>query len=170
MKIIFAVGALIAWSVSAFGFEVDKDSTSTEIGAATVIEMNDETYALIDIPLRASMIKTSLEKPPEAEGTKVNPGCQITKDEALTVIEAYFRRYGIDFLSIKIRNTQLGDRQYIVWCDNPLFMLCSNWQIRAGTWFEYEINGKNRYGGMTGYQREIKAIRKNPKAGICKDQ
>lgn len=167
MKICTAIAALLAISSTSHAFEIDKESKSTEIGAASVIETDDQTYAVVEIPLVAPMVKSSTTKPPEADGTRVSPGCKMTEDEAMKVLELWFRRYSIDFESIKLRNTHVGDRQYVIWCHNPLFFICSDWQIRAGTWVEYEVNGKNRMGGMTGYQREIKAIRKSPKNGIC---
>lgn len=151
------------------GFEIIEESNVTEVGAAYVIDIGGETYALTEIPVSAPMIKTSLSEPEEAKGSGVTPGCKTTDAEAIAVLEAWYRKYSYDFDSIKLRNLSVGERHYIAWCSNPLFMLCSTWQIRAGTWVEYEVSGKNLHGGRTAFSREIKAIRKNPKNGHCQD-
>jgi hypothetical protein len=151
------------------GFEIIQESNVTEVGAAFVIDIGGETYALTEIPISAPMIKTSLSEPDEAKGSGVTIGCKTTETEAIAVLEAWYRKYSYDFDSIKIRNLSVGKQQYIVWCSNPLFMLCSTWEIRAGTWVEYEVSGKNLHGGRTAFSREIRAIRKNQKNGNCQE-
>lgn len=149
-------------------FEIVDDAAPViAIGAASVISIADETYAITEIPLAAQDIESSLALPADFEGTKVTTGCPITRDEAIKVMETYFHKLAIDFSRVQVRNINLSDRQFITWCTSKIFFSCTEQQIRAGTWFDFEVNGPNISGGMTGFTKKIWLIRRSPPPGGC---
>jgi hypothetical protein len=165
----FSVAFIIS-STPCSAFEIVDDTKIIEVGAASVIDVDSDLYAITAIPNKAAMLEGGKTLPQKFEPTSVTVGCPMSKKEAIKVMETYYRKNSFDFSSIQIRNINIGELQYVYWCDNPLLMLCTNWQIRAGMWIDYEVNGANQVGGKTGFHHTIKLIRKNPKNGFCSEE
>jgi hypothetical protein len=138
-----------------------------QVGPVSVIYLpNGTQYTPITVPPMVKSFKAFIQVPPEFQKEKYKKGLaslslgnQMTREEVVAVLDAYLREVALDFDSVKLRKLQVGDRQYIAWCDNYLFT-CLNWQFRAGTPVNFEMNAKNRNGGMTGFDQNIVLIRK----------
>jgi hypothetical protein len=162
------LAALIATTlfsaVPATAFEIERPGASSGMHEnVSIFRINDATYTVTDIPNVADAFET-FETPPTdyLEGTKgLTLGATITQDEAIKVIEEYYRENAFDFASIKIRKLTLGPLQFAAWCSARLFV-CTNREFRSGNWVEFEVNGANRSGGMTGFKRQVFMIRKIP--------
>jgi hypothetical protein len=136
-------------------------------GDVAVVDMPDGSeYTVAAVPLEANSMKTFIEIPAEFKKDKFKKSLgmmslsgQVTRDEAVRVLDGYLHEVAFDYDSVKLRKLVVSDPQYAAWCDNYMFT-CLSWQFRAGTWVEYEINGKNRGGGMTGFQRNVVLIRR----------
>ncbi len=164
MRNIIVSALFFAFINAANSFEVEEDDfgKSTQVGMTQVIELKGQFYAFSPVPTIASQFKSSPDTSPYPEfAGKLFLGDPMTKEEALKVIEAYYRHNAIDFKSIVIRKFALGERQYVFWCSNPSALGCLNREGRAGNWVEFEVNGANRSGGMTGFTRTIFLIKKS---------
>ena len=156
--IIAAVMVSVASDVLAFQVEQSNSDFVITNGVA-VLKVGDAIYTVADIPSEAPQIE-STETLEQHQDFKISTGIEIAKDEALGVIEQYYKHTAFDFSSIVIRDFKVGKRQYVFWCSNPWLFGCLNRQGRAGTWVEFSVNGANRNGGMSGFSRTIFLIRK----------
>lgn len=149
-------------STPTIAFEVEQPGALSGMHeSVSIFKIGDATYTVTGIPNVADAFETFEAPPPDhQEGTKgLTLGAVITHDEAIKVIEEYYRENAYDFDSIKIRKLQLGPLQFAAWCSARLFV-CTNREFRSGNWVEFEVNGANRSGGMAGFQRQIFMIRK----------
>lgn len=153
--------ALLLTSNPANAFEVVKSSDATTVGSAVVVVAGDDTFAITEIPGNASDIKGHKTIPDQFAKSNISSGLPASEEEILFALEEYFRKTAINFESIKLRNINVGQPQYVTWCDRYDFFMCSNTQIRAGTWVDFEVNGGNRSGGLTGFQRRFILVRKS---------
>lgn len=147
---------------TAAAFEVEQPSAQAGMHeSVSIFKIGDITYTVTGIPNVADAFETFETPPPDyQEGTNgLTLGAPITQAEAIKVIEEYYRENAFDFDSIKIRKLQLGPLEYAAWCSARLFV-CTNREFRSGNWVEFEVNGANRSGGMTGFQRQVFMIRK----------
>lgn len=155
----FALAIAAAPSVA---FEVEQSVALTGTHKnVSIFTINNTTFTVTQIPSVADSLET-FETPPEnyLEGTKgLTLGNPITQDEAIKVIEEYYRQNAINFASIRVRKVNVSNPQYAAWCSARLFV-CTDREFRSGNLVEFEINGGNQLGGMTGYQRQIFMIRK----------
>lgn len=154
-------------SANCNALEIVDDADAVEVGAATVFVYKNDYFAVTEIPLSAPMLEVSKTKPEVANETNVKPGCPVSKEEVISILDLWYKKFAFDYQRIQLRSIKIGSPSFVIWCDSPLLFMCSNWQIRAGTWVEYEVNGPNRSAGMIGFQPKIKLIRKNPRSGIC---
>ena len=144
----------------------DAARVTSENGIYTIQLPQGQSYTLTEIPTEATQPKTftvipaDFDKPKYRDViAKMSLGDELTHDDAVAVLDAYLREVAFDYDSVKLRKLQVGARQYVAWCSNYAFT-CLDWQIRAGTWIEYEMNGKNRSGGMSGFERKVVVVRK----------
>lgn len=144
--------------------EFEKQSSAsfeTLANGVSVIGFDGNVYAVSPMPDAAAKYKISPAKS-DLEAFKdqdMDPGLELTEKEAQRVVEVLFENTAIDKESIRIRAFTIGKRVFAEWCDN-FFIACANWQGRAGTYVTYEVNGRNRSGGMTGYEKQTILIRK----------
>ncbi len=149
-------------ATSSLAFEVEQPGAQSGMHeSVSIFKINDATYTVTGIPDAADAFET-FETPPASyqEGTKgLTLGAPITQEEAIKVIEEFYRENAFDFATIRIRKINLGPPQYAAWCAARLFV-CTNREFRSGNWVEFEVNGANRNGGMAGFKRQVFMIRK----------
>lgn len=155
---------LMVIPVAARAVEFEENSANKQhvpVGVADVFVIDGEYYAVVDLPVRANRYEFKDLDSGGYKDVSVSPGEEMTEDEAKKVIVYYFERSAFEAGSVKIRGFKFGDRKYARWCSNPSLFGCLYWEYRAGTFIAFEANGKNRSGGMTGYQPRAIMIRKH---------
>ncbi len=156
------IGAIIL-PLSSHAFEVEQPAAPAAIhDEVMVFKIGGATYTVTTLPIVAKKYEAFDTPPPAyAEVTSgLTLGSRITEEEAIKVIEAFYRENAIDFSTIRIRKFQLGALQYVAWCTDVFMFACTERQFRTGNLVEFEVNGGNRSGGMTGFERRIMMIRK----------
>jgi hypothetical protein len=148
---------------SAQAFEIEKAAGGARFkrdAGVPVVEIGAIAYAVSEIPPGALKLEFAgdLEGHKEFQG-KLDKGEPMAESEVQQVLEAYFRHTAIDFDSIKLRALKAGQPTYAVWC-GEWFIVCLEGKGAAGTLVQFEANGRNRQGGMTGYQPQTLLIRK----------
>jgi hypothetical protein len=143
--------------------------TETQVGVAHLISLpGGGRFTLTEIPVQANAFRAFVDIPADftkpkykAAMARLTLGDEVTREEVIAVLDAHFHEVAFDYDSVKLRKLQVGARRYVSWCAAPgLFGACYDTQFRAGTWVEFEVNGKNRHGGMVGFERNIVLIRK----------
>lgn len=127
-----------------------------------VVSIGETSFSIYEIPAEAPQYEISSRADTHADlKAKLKLGGLVLKDEAIKVLEIYYRNTAIDFGSIVIRDVKVDtEPKYAVWCGNPFILGCLEWKGAAGTLVEYAINGKNRSGGMAGFKNTYQLIRK----------
>lgn len=87
-------------------------------------------------------------------------GDSVTEEEAVKVLTVYYQNVAFDPDSVVIKNMKLGEHKVYTWCSVRLFRKCSSFYGAAGSRIEYDLNGKNREGGMTGFKQVLVFLRK----------
>ncbi len=139
-----------------------EEAQVTEINGTTVITINDMAYSIAQVPAIANQFEniTDLSSNTELKN-KLPLGELVLRSEIDTLIEAYYKKYAVDSSSIIIRNLSVANAQsWALWCINPWLFGCLERRGSGGTWVEFEINGKNRSGGMSGFTRTIWMVRR----------
>lgn len=144
----------------------DAPKVSTANGITSIEMPTGWTYTVAEVPASAVKLQAFTTPPPQfAKGKNkaaldsLTFGEDLTRDEAVAALDAYFREIAFDYDSVKLRKLDVTQRTYVAWCSNYL-ITCLEWQFRAGTWTSFEMNGRNRNGGMTGFQPEFLLLRK----------
>lgn len=158
------VAALILLaSISAMAFQVEESTSQFSISnGVAVLQVPGITYTIAEIPPSANRMESATTPDDYPGFGHLTTGSDIAKDEALGIVEQFYKHTAIDFSSIAIRDFRVGAPQFVFWCSNPSLFGCLNREGRAGTWVEFFVNGANRSGGMTGFFRTILLIRKLP--------
>lgn len=158
------VAALILLtSISAMAFQVEESTSQFSISnGVAVLQVPGITYTIAEIPTSANRMESATTPDDYPGFGHLTTGADITRDEALGIVEQYYKHTAIDFNSIAIRDFRVGAPQFVFWCSNPSLFGCLNREGRAGVWVEFFVNGANRSGGMTGFARTIILIRKLP--------
>lgn len=133
-----------------------------------MLAIGADHFTVVTVPAQAAQLELFERLPPEyvsPDTGTLDPGEPVSAEQVSLVLEAYYKDTAIDFDSIRIRNLKLGRLGYLVWCSNVTFLGCLNRELRAGTWVDFEVNGKNRQGGMTGFQSRTFVIRRRPIPG-----
>jgi hypothetical protein len=136
-------------------------------GDSTIIETpSGWTYTLQALPDEAIQPKFFTVIPAEFKGKKeeatlstLSLGDEISRQEVIDTLDAYLREVAFDYDSIKLRKLEISQREYAAWCGNYL-VTCLSWQFRSGSLVTFEENGRNRNGGMTGFQPKAYMVRK----------
>ncbi|MFZ5544020.1 MAG: hypothetical protein ACOZJZ_10715 [Pseudomonadota bacterium] len=169
MKLLGAAAAL-AVPLLAAALTIEEDDASKgkviQRGKVTVVALGGDEYSLTDVPVQAVQFEF-FEQVPEKyrdAAAGLNTGEPVTKEQALAVLDADYRDSAFDYDSVRLRGLAVQRRGFVAWCSNISLFGCLNRELRAGTWVEFEANGRNRQGGMTGYQRRIVMIRRVPGA------
>ena len=139
----------------------------TVAGDIAVVETTDGwSYTIAAIPDEAKQLKFFTVIPVDFQGKKekaalenLSVGEKVTRDEVISALDAYFHEVAFDYDSIKLRKLEVGSNEYAAWCDNYL-ITCLGWQFRAGSLVTFEENGRNRNGGMTGFEAKAYMVRK----------
>lgn len=161
-----ALGACTSWAC-AFTVEAPAAASVVQRGAIVVVAYGSDYFSVVALPTQAAQLEFHAVLPAaytQGLTTPLNPGSAVSPDQVPIVLEAYFNDSAIDAASIRVRNLQIKERGYAAWCSSPTIFGCLNRELRAGTWVEFEVNGRNRQGGMTGYQPRIFMIRRIPMA------
>lgn len=136
--------------------------STTEVNGVTVVQLAGSSFSIADVPTLVNGFENSTTADTHAElKGKLPRGELVTRDEALAVINAYYEKNAFDNASIVIRGLKVGTAtSWAIWCANPWLFGCLEQRGSGGTWVEFEANGRNRSGGMTGFQRTIWMVRK----------
>jgi hypothetical protein len=129
------------------------DNTSiTTNGETETITISGQKYLLWPVPKAG--IETFVSIPPQYSGPmqKLAPGEPMSEEELGKVLEIHYKNSAFDFDTFRVRNLVASGPRYIAFCvvSGP-FAPCTH-KFRAGTWIDLETNGKNRLGGMTGFE------------------
>jgi len=164
----FMLAAICAVGAQAFEVEKSNEGQRFKVDAGVpVVEIGPTAYAVGEIPagaLKLELVK-SLDLHQDFVG-KLDMGEPMSESEVVQVLEIYFRHTAIDFESLKLRGMKTGEPVYALWC-GEWFLVCLEGRGAAGTLVQFEVNGRNRQGGMTGYQARTLLIRKRSGAGVA---
>jgi hypothetical protein len=138
---------------SAIEFEKSDDVQITQNGETSTFVIDGTTYLFWLVPAELPQFEASADPPDKykAEMARIPIGEPVTMEDATKVIEAYYKKTAFDFDSIKVRKLAVIGGRYLTWCTDYL-VTCLSRAHRAGTWIEFEVNGENRLGGMTGFE------------------
>jgi hypothetical protein len=164
MRLAVAVAwVLSAAPVAALQFEErPADTTVQQVGVVSVVTLEGIDYGVNRMPEVANQMKFVDELPDAVrrKAPQITSGLAMDEAEVTKVLEAWLRESAFDFDSLKIRGLTVGRPMYATWCAAPAVFGCMNLQVRAGVLVQYEINGKNRSGGPTGWRPEVLLIRR----------
>lgn len=161
--------ALITLALAAFvaagaqAFEIQKGNAAQRFrldGGVPLVEIGTTAYAIVEVPagaLKLELVRT-LEQHKQFEG-KLDMGEPMSETEIQKILEIYFLNTAFDFDSIKLRELKTSEPVYAIWC-GEWFFVCIEGRGAAGNLIQFESNGKNRQGGMTGFMRQTLLIRK----------
>ncbi len=155
--------ATLAFSSQAVTIQDTADASNvTTIDGITIVKINGATFSVAAVPTTVNQFENSTSTDTHAElKGKLPLGELATRSEVEAVIKSYFESSAFDSASIAVRSLIVGTKKsWAVWCSNPWLLGCLEWHGLGGTWVEFEANGRNRSGGMTGYQRTIWMVRK----------
>lgn len=158
------MAAALATACSVWAVEFDSGSGTdyTELpNGLSVVAIDGVQYVISPLPEQAVKLQIvpTLDELQGFKPDNISPGEEMNEAEVQAVLKTRFERTAFDAAAIRIRDLTVGNRAYAAWCANYLFV-CMDWQARAGTYATYEVNGRNRSGGMTGFQRQTILIRK----------
>ena len=138
------------------------EKTETTLQGITVVNINGNRFSVAVLPTIANRFENSDSTETHAElKAKLPLGEIAAREEVEAVIKAYYERNAFDSASIAVRKLTVASKSsWSVWCGNPWIFGCLEWHGSGGTWVEFEVNGRNQSGGMTGYQRTIWMVRK----------
>lgn len=134
----------------------------SQVNGTTVVQMQGATFSIVDIPTIANGFENSTEALTHAKLKEMLPrGELVSIKEAQQVLSAYYQKNSFEPSSITVRGIVVGEStSWATWCTNPSLFGCLQRVGSGGTWVEFEVNGRNRSGGMTGFQRTIWMVRK----------
>jgi len=153
-----SVGAALAFTV-----EPPPAAAVIQRGKVVVIQLGSDYFTVTTVPPDAAQLEFLPALPPayaRDDAAALDPGSHVAPTQVTPVLEAYFKDSAIDFESIRIRHLQIDERGYAAWCTNPTIFGCAYRELRAGTPVRFEVNGRNRVGGMTGFEPRIFMIRR----------
>jgi hypothetical protein len=154
MKFLLIAVALTLPAV-ALCFEVEKSDGSSiaHDGDITTITAQGYRYQVWAVPSDAKQLEIFDAVPEKYRGDFLRKpsGELMGSDEVAKVLEIYYRESAFDFDSMKIRNLAIPGLRYVSVCDS-FVVQCLTRTVRAGTFITYEVNSKNRLGGMTGFE------------------
>lgn len=162
-KVCLAV--LLVFPVTAVAIEYEPDLLSSKVryeSSVVVVESPFGVSYLNEVPPAAVSVElfTALPKKYQSKATlALTTGDAMTVDDVQSVLDAWYRDTAVDFDSLRIRGLTLGERGFVVYCTEMTLFGCAAGNVLAGTSVTYEINGANRSGGMTGFQRRTVVIR-----------
>lgn len=152
---VFCVVAALFTPLYARSFEIQKadETPVTHEGDITTITIHGTKYQIWSLPVAAEHLEIFNEVPEQYRGDflRVPAGERVTTDEVAKILEVYYRDIAFDFDSMKLRNLEAPGLRYVSICDSFLVQ-CRTRTVHAGTLVTYEVNGKNREGGMTGFE------------------
>jgi hypothetical protein len=151
--ILLALLLAIPLCSSAIEFEKADVVQITETGDTSTIMIDGTAYLFWRIPDELLQFEASPDLPEKykAEMARIPIGDPVSLEDATKVIEAYYKKTAFEFDSLKVRKLAVIGGRYVTWCTDFL-VTCLSHAHRAGTWVEFEVNGKNRSGGMTGFE------------------
>ncbi len=96
-------------------------------------------------------------------------GDPVSEGEIIKVLAIYYQNVAFDPDSVVIKGLTIGEHKIYTWCSIRMISKCSSFFGAAGTRVEYDINGKNREGGFTGFTHSVVFIRKfvDPVAAVA---
>jgi hypothetical protein len=136
----------------------------SEFNGVTVIETPEATYTIAERPTEVELLEESDDR-----STRTTLKSTLTLGDALsdldvkTILERYYSHYSFDPKSIVIRSFKVGSAPiFYTWCSFKTMFGCHNWQALAGVKVDFEVNGRNRSGGYSGFERRSWMVRKLP--------
>lgn len=134
----------------------------SHVNGTTVVQIEGASFSIVDIPTIANGFENSTEALTHAKlKEKLPKGELVSAKEAQQVLTAYYQKNAFEPSSIRVRGIVVGEStSWTTWCINPSLFGCLQRVGAGGTWVEFELNGRNRSGGMTGFQRTIWMVRK----------
>ena len=159
----FCVLVALCAPLYSVGFEIQKSDGSavTHDADITTVTFQGNKYRLWSMPASAEHLEIFSAIPEKYRGDFLRSpaGELVTADEVARFLEAYYRAVAVDFDSMKLRNLEVPGLRYVSICDSFLVQ-CMSRTVHAGTLVTYEVNGKNREGGMTGFEPQQVLITK----------
>lgn len=166
MKTLILAGLLtISLSSNAADFRKSKPGESyQEVNGVSVVVTDGASFSIVDITDKANAEPTNEADDGNKYLQKVKSGLSldqpVSEEEAVKVLDVYYRNVAFDPDSIVVKDLTLGTHGVRTWCMYRLFKKCGQFYGAAGTLVEFDVNGKNRSGGMTGYSHSVVLIRK----------
>jgi hypothetical protein len=172
--IVLAIVFLFPMSVACVEVEKDDGTTFTVDGETEKITIAGQAFTLWHVPVGEAEIEVFSSVPEKYRGAmmKVSAGEPLRESEAIAVLVSHYKHTAIDSDSIKLRAVTLKGPRYMAYCAAGFGC---NHAFRGGTLVELEVNGRNRMGGMTGFESEQYLITKvslaaSESAGVATEQ
>lgn len=133
-----------------------------EVNGITVVQIAGTDFSIAGVPTVANEFENSSTTDTHTElKAKLPRGELVSREEVQQVLSAYYEKNAFEINSVAIRNLKVATTtSWAIWCANPWLFGCLEYRGSGGTWVEFEANGRNRSGGMTGFQRNIWMVRK----------
>lgn len=175
-KLLFSIAAIFLASKIAIAVTIEGEHENTplvqEINGITIIQFAGADFSIAEVPTVVNGFENSSSTDTHTElKSKLPRGELVTRDEAQQVLSAYYEKNAFDKSSVSVRGLKVGTTtSWAIWCTNPWLFGCLENRGLGGTWVEFEVNGRNRSGGLTGYQRTIWMVRKFTKKPVQDDK
>jgi len=148
------VPLLLVFSLPSFAvtFEKTGDNTLTTDGETETITIGGQQYQLWPVPKVGVEVFASIPEKYNGPMARLTPGESLTEDELQKILEIHYKNSAFDADTFKVRNLSIAGPMYVAFCaETAPFVACKH-GFRAGMRIDLETNGKNRMGGMTGFE------------------
>ncbi len=165
-NLLFCIAAIFLASKIAIAVTIEDHRENAplvqEINGITIIQVGGADFSIVEIPTVVNGFENSSSTDTHTElKSKLPRGELVTRDEAQQLLSAFYEKNAFEKSSVSVRGLKVGTAtSWAIWCANPWLFGCLENHGSGGTWVEFEVNGRNRSGGMTGYQRTIWMVRK----------
>lgn len=160
----FCAAILFFGATNSFAIEFEGDDKKLPyqlINGIEVISLGEASFSVVSIPESADDYEISPREDTRSDlKSQLKLGEIVSKEEAINVLEIYYKHNALDENTIKIRNLIVGQQVYATWCIARLYFWCTEYKGKAGTYVTYEVNGENIQGGKTGFRKRFLLIRK----------
>lgn len=160
-KLMLMLSMLIV--LNAHAFEIEEKKPGMLVSSPNdipIVMIDGETYSLFRIPNTAPGYEISPRVDTHAElKSTLKMGDPVTQEEVVKILKVFYWEIARDYDGIRLRNLKVGGQTYAVWCTNTWLFGCLEWTGAAGTLVQFEVNEKNRSGGMTGYEKKYYLMR-----------
>jgi hypothetical protein len=162
---------LLLGSIPAYTFEIEKAGTTqiSQVGNLTTVEIQGTRYlmwSMLDDVESKTTITSTVPEVYKDDFAQLSAGEAVDVDEATKLLDAYYHEYAFDYDAVKIRALQVGGVSYAVRCTYDSLNRCTTRDVRVANLVSFEVNSKNRQGGMTGFENRMFLIAKISKGAV----